>query len=81
MQTREGAAVGHLAGGQQAVGGQGGGAGGSALVEVGIQRAIVVKSGIQQKGAMWISRQRAERLLRTPRWFTGVREVTAAVGS
>lgn len=81
MQTGKSAAVGHLAGGHQAVRGQGGGAGGSVLVEMGIQSAIVVKGGAQQKGAVWVRRHRTERLLRTSCRFTGVREVTTAVGS
>lgn len=81
MQTREGAAVGHLAKRQQAVRGQGGGAGGSALVEMGIQSAIVVYGGAQQKGAVRVRGQRTERLLGASRWFTRVRQVTTAVGS
>lgn len=45
MQTREGAAVGHLAERQQVFRGQGSGAGGRALVEVWVQGAIVVYGG------------------------------------
>lgn len=70
MQTREGAAVGHLAERQQAVRGQGGRAGGIALVDVGIQSAIVVYGGVQQKGAMRVRGQRTERPLGASRWFT-----------
>lgn len=81
MQTSEGATVGHLAERQQAVRGQGGGAGGSALVEMGIQSAIVVYGRAQQKGAMRVRGQRTERLLGACRWFTRVRQVTTAVGS
>lgn len=81
MQTREGAAVGHLAERQQAVRAQGGGAGGRALVEMGIQSAIVVYGRAQEKGAMRVGGQRTERLLGACRWFTRVRQVTTAVGS
>ncbi len=42
MQTGEGAAVGHLTERQQAVRSEGGGAGWRALVEMGVQGAIVV---------------------------------------
>ena len=52
MQTREGAAAGHLAERQQTVRGQGGGAGGSALMEMGVQSAIMVYGRAQHKGAM-----------------------------
>lgn len=81
MQAGEGAAVGHLVERQQAVWGQRGGAGGSALVEMGIQSAIVVYGGAQQKGAVRVRGQRTERLLGASRWFTRVRQVTTAVGS
>lgn len=81
MQTREGTAVGHLAEWQQAVRGQGGGAGGRALVEMGVQGAIVVYGGAQQKGAMRVRGQRTQRLLGASRWITGVGQVTTAVGS
>lgn len=52
MQTGEGAAVGQLAEGQQAVRSDGGGAGWRALVEMGVQGTIVVYGGAQQKGAV-----------------------------
>lgn len=84
MQTREGAAVGNLAKGQQAVRGHGvraGWAGGRVLVEMGVQGAIVVQGGAQQKGAVRVRGQRIERLLWASRWLTGVRQVAAAVGS
>lgn len=81
MQAGEGAAVGHLVERQQAVWSQRGGAGGSALVEMGIQSAIVVYGGAQQKGAVRVRGQRTERLLGASRWFTRVRQVTTAVGS
>lgn len=81
METREGAAVGHLAERQQAVRSQGGGAGGRAVVEMGVQSAIMVYSRAQQKGAVRVRAQRTQRLLGTARWFTRVRQVTTAVGS
>lgn len=54
MQTRECAAVGHLAERQQAVRSHGGGACGGALVEVWVQSAIVVYGRTQKKRAMRI---------------------------
>lgn len=81
MQTGEGAAVGHLAERQQTVRRQAGRAGRRALVEVGVQSAIVVYGGAQQKGAVGVRVQRTQRLLWTSRWFTGVGQVTTAVGS
>lgn len=70
METRESAAVGHLVERQQAVRGQGGGAGGWALVEMRIEGAIVVYGGAQEKGAVRVRGQRTERFLWAPRWFT-----------
>lgn len=81
MQAREGAAVGHLAEGQQAVRSQGGWAGGRALVEMGVQGAIVIYVGAQQEGAVRVRGQRTERLLGASCLFTRVRQVTTAVGS
>lgn len=81
METREGAAVGHLIERQQAVRGQGGGAGGRALVEMRVKGTIMVYGGAQQKGAVRVRGQRTERFLWAPRWFTRVRQVTTAVGS
>lgn len=81
MQAGEGAAVGHLAEGQQAVRGQGGGAGGGALVDVRIQCAVVVHGGAQQEGAVRVGGQRAEGLLGASRRLARVRQVTTAVGS
>lgn len=80
MQTREGAAVGHLAERQQAVRVQAGGAGGRAQVEVGVQGAVVVYGGGQQKGAVRVRGQRTQRLLWASGRFTGVRHVATAVG-
>lgn len=70
METGEGVAVGHLAKGQQTVRGEGSGAGGRALMEMGVQRAIVVYGRTQQKGAVWIRCQRIHGLLRASSWFT-----------
>lgn len=81
MQTREGTTVGHLAKRQQTVRGQGSGTGGRALMEMGVQSAIVVYGRAQQKRAMRVRGQRTERLLWACCWFTRIREVTIAVGS
>lgn len=81
MQTGESAAVGHLTERQQAVRGQAGGAGGGALMYMGIQGAVVVYGGAQQEGAVSVRGQRTERLLGTSWWFTRVRQVATAVGS
>lgn len=81
MQTREGAAAGHLIKGQQAVLGQGGGAGRLALVEMGIQSGIMVYGRAQQKGAVWVRIQRTQRFLCASCWLTGVRQVATTAGS
>lgn len=81
METREGAAVRHLAERQQTVRSQGGGAGWRALMKMGVQGAIVVYGRAQKKGAMRVRVQRTERLLGASRWFTGVRQVATAVSS
>lgn len=81
MQAGEGAAVGHLAEGQQAVRGQRGGAGRGALMDVRVQRAVVVHGGAQQEGAVRVWGQRAQGLLVASWRLAGVRQVTTAVGS
>lgn len=81
METREGAAVGHLTERQQAVRRQSGGTGGCAVVKMGVQRRVVAHVRIQQKRAMRVRGHGTERLLGASRRFTRVRQVTTAVGS